>query len=67
MDSGSNFVGDDAFNAVLGNSCRTEQEIILNKYLLPLGGILSVLCYIYLFYMYFVLNSPVLKRHPTSK
>lgn len=27
---------------------------------------LSIVCYIYLFWMYFGLNSPVFKRHPTS-
>jgi len=35
--------------------------------ILPTGAAISLTCYSYLLWMYFVVNSPVLKRHPTSK
>jgi hypothetical protein len=37
------------------------------RYLLAMSGVLSMLSYGYLMWMYFVLQSPVFKRHPTSK
>jgi hypothetical protein len=37
------------------------------KVSLPICGALSIACYSYLFWMYFVIKSPVFKRHPTSK
>lgn len=51
----------------LNDSCDSNTDILSNKIILPLGGCLSVLCYLYLLWMYYVVKSPVLMRHPTSK
>jgi hypothetical protein len=60
---------DDVFipnNADTSIQCDS-QEIYGKHVLLPMGGVVSLVCYFYLLWMYSVLNSPVLKRHPTSK
>lgn len=57
------FTADDAY----GEKCNSVTSILKSEYILPLFGAISTLCYIYIFYMYFILNSPLLKRHPTSK
>jgi hypothetical protein len=55
------------FIGATGNaSCVVESDIYQDQFVLPIGGILSTLCYAYLFYLYFVLKLPTLKRHPTS-
>lgn len=38
----------------------------MSQYFLPIGAALSILCYLYLLWMYFVVKSPVLMRHPTA-
>jgi hypothetical protein len=48
-------------------ACDKNSDILSNNVVLPLGGSLSIICYIYLLWMYFVVKSPVLIRHPTSK
>lgn len=47
-------------------NCPTESTIYYSQIVLPIGGSVSVLCYLYLFYMYYIINSPILKRHPTT-
>jgi hypothetical protein len=47
--------------------CDRNSDVTLNNVLLPIGGALSLLCYAYLMWMYFVVKSPILMRHPTSK
>jgi hypothetical protein len=48
-------------------SCSEMSDIANYQTLLPVTASLSIVCYIYLFWMYFGLNSPIFKRHPTSK
>ena len=56
-----------AINAATDYPCRAEAQIINARVALPVGAIISVFCYLYIFFMYFAANSPILKRHPTSK
>lgn len=46
--------------------CDDMGDVVLGKYFLPIGAGLSILCYSYLLWMYFVVKSPVLMRHPTG-
>jgi hypothetical protein len=48
-------------------SCTEIDNLLYYDTALPVTACLSILCYIYLFWMYFGLNSPVFNRHPTSK
>jgi hypothetical protein len=47
--------------------CNDIRTILKHAYVLSIGGIVSCLCYLYIFHMYFIKKSPLLKRHPTSK
>lgn len=47
--------------------CADDSSIVYGNIVLPFGAGLSVVCYLYLMWMYFVLQSPIFKRHPTSK
>jgi hypothetical protein len=47
--------------------CADDNNIINGSVALPLLAALSIACYSYLMWMYFVLQSPIFKRHPTSK
>ncbi len=47
--------------------CNHDGQIWYDDIILPFGAALSSACYLYLMWMYFVLKTPVLKRHPTSK
>jgi hypothetical protein len=47
--------------------CADDSNIQQGEVVLPLGAALSLLCYVYLLWMYFGLQSPVFRRHPTSK
>ena len=47
-------------------SCSEMSDITYYQTLLPMTASLSIICYLYLFWMYFGLNSPIFKRHPTS-
>lgn len=62
--------GDD-FILPANQDTSQECELISDNHalsdFLPFCGALSIACYLYLFWMYFVLKSPILKRHPTSK
>ena len=49
------------------SSCDTLRMISFDKIVLPIGAVLSTLSYLGIFYMYFVVKLPNLKRHPTSK
>lgn len=46
--------------------CDNMGDIVMSQYFLPIGAALSILCYLYLLWMYFVVKSPVLMRHPTG-
>jgi hypothetical protein len=58
-----------ALSKLIGSNgqCDTIQDIFGSSSILPVGAILSSLCYLYLFYFYFVKKHPVLMRHPSSK
>eukprot|EP01038_Epipyxis_sp_PR26KG_P016219 gene16219-22064_t len=56
----SNYSG----NGISG--CTALSLLYYDKIILPIGGILSTICYIYLFWMYFVVKAPILMRHPTA-
>ena len=51
----------------LTTKCDTESLIINSSTIFPIGAVLSLVCYLYLLWMYFVVKAPLLKRHPTSK
>ncbi len=51
----------------LSTKCNAESTIIYSSTIFPVGAILSLMCYMYLMWMYFIVKTPVLKRHPTSK
>lgn len=48
-------------------ACESLEDVVHGQIILPLGASLSILCYLFLFYLYFVVDVPALKRHPTSK
>lgn len=47
--------------------CIDLNDLKDSKFGLPFAASISLICYFYLFWMYFIINSPVFKRHPTSK
>ena len=47
--------------------CDSIEDIFGDKFFLPIGGCISVICYLYIFYLYFVKKPAALMRHPTSK
>ena len=49
------------------SKCNSTSKIWKSIYGTPTVAAISIVCYLYIFYMYFVVKSPVLKRHPTSK
>lgn len=51
----------------LSLSCDIDQAVLHKDTVLRLFACLSIASYLYLFWMYFVVRTPVLKRHPTSK
>ena len=69
--SAPNMAADDDFfsprNTDTYEPCADDSNIAQGSVVLPIGAALSVLCYLYLMWMYFVLQSPIFKRHPTSK
>ena len=48
------------------DKCEVFALILDDKSLPFAGGIVSALSYLYLFYMYFVVKTPIFKRHPTN-
>lgn len=54
-------------NVDLMTSCDIDQAVLERGTVLRACACLSIACYLYLFWMYFVVKTPVLKRHPTSK
>ena len=54
-------------NVDLDEKCGDIKHILLNQSLLRILAILSIICNMYLMWMYFILKTPVLKRHPTCK
>ena len=54
-------------NVDLNTKCDENSNILSHTIILPLGAALSLLCCLYLLWMYFVVKSPILIRHPTSK
>eukprot|EP01038_Epipyxis_sp_PR26KG_P004541 gene4541-6411_t len=50
----------------LSTPCSSESQIYYHTQLLTFFALLSTLCYMYLLWMFFVVKSPVLKRHPTT-
>lgn len=60
----------DLMDILINNSnedhCFKETDIIEEEPLLTFFGILSVLSYLYICNLYFVVKLPALQRHPTS-
>ncbi len=54
-------------NVDYSEPCADDSNIVDGNIILPFGASLSVLCYLYLMWMYFVQQSPIFRRHPTSK
>lgn len=44
----------------------SDSSVVKATYILPIGGAISCICYIILFYLYFGCRVPTLMRHPTS-
>jgi hypothetical protein len=51
----------------LSTNCDIDQDAIHKGTILRAFACLSIAAYLYLFWMYFVVKTPVLKRHPTRK
>lgn len=54
-------------DADLSIKCSGLEIIILSKQILVIFAGLSVLCCLYLLWMYFVRRTPILRRHPTGE
>lgn len=54
-------------NVDLTTECDIDLAVVHKGTILRSCAILSIAAYAYLFWMYFVVKTPVLKRHPTSK
>jgi hypothetical protein len=51
----------------LSQPCDFDEAVLEQGTALRTFALLSLACYAYLFWMYFIVRTPVLKRHPTSK
>ena len=51
-------------NIDYGEPCASMATLQYGGVILRIGGMTSCICYAYIFWMYFVLKSPLLHRHP---
>ena len=51
----------------LTQPCDIDHAVLHTENVLVTFACLSIASYLYLFWMYFVVKTPVLKRHPTRK
>jgi hypothetical protein len=49
------------------NSCETIADDPYDDIIIPGIATISIFCSMHLIYLYYVVNLPILKRHPTSK